>query len=139
MPDSTTVIEEKLIDNEFASLIYYPKHKIVHHIFKKPMSSETVRHVLLTGIEALKKNSANKWLSDDRGNGALSEEDTQWGINTWFPTAKAAGWQYWALVVPNDHLGRINMTQFVMNYAQQGIRVAVFTEADKAREWLETL
>jgi hypothetical protein len=139
MPGTTSTAPTKVIDNEFGSLIYYPDKKIVHHMFKKPIGGEHLRNLLMAGVDLLKTNGATKWLSDDRGNSALSEEDSKWGVEVWFPQAKAAGWLYWALVVPHDMLGRINMTEFVMNYAQQGIRVAVFTEPEKALEWLQTL
>jgi hypothetical protein len=128
-----------ILENEFATLLYHPDQKIVHHTFHKSIGGDDFRGVLLSGIEVLRKNSAEKWLSDDRGMSALSDEDTHWSINEWFPRAREAGWQFWALVVPPDALARINLSEFVFNYAQQGLRVAVFTHPDEAMKWLEAV
>jgi hypothetical protein len=132
---STTVI-----DNEFATLFYHEDTKVVHHSFKKAIAGEALRNLLLTGVDVLKKNEAHKWLSDDRGMDApLPDEDTAWAQAEWFPRAKEAGWQYWALVVPAEVKSRINLSEFVFNYAQQGLRVAVFTQPEEAMKWLEGL
>src|SRR5688572_11418665 len=125
---STTVI-----DNEFGTLWYHDDKKIVHHAFKKPLGGDHLHNLLLSGVELLKKHEANKWLSDDRGlSEPLSEEDSAWGQNEWFPRAKEAGWQFWALVVPPEVKSRINLSEFVFNYSQQGVRVQVFTAPEEA-------
>ncbi len=105
--------EVKIIDNEFASLIYYPEPKIVHHVFHKPISGQEFRNVLDTGAKTLEKYKAEKWLSDDRANLAMPADDTEWSKTNWFPRAVKAGWKYWALVVPTDFMGRVNMKEFV--------------------------
>lgn len=128
--------EVTIIKNEFATLVYYPDQKIVHHTFHKPISGQEFRDVLNTGIETLKKNQASKWLSDDRGNTALPEVDTVWSKTNWFPRAVEAGWKYWALVVPDDFMGRVNMTEFVDSYLDQGLRIAVFVTPEEAMKWL---
>jgi hypothetical protein len=126
-----------ILDNEFATLVYHPEEKIVHHTFHKPIGGDAFRTVLKSGVALLREHGAHKWLSDDRENSALSDEDTQWSINEWFPSAKEAGWKYWALVMPPDVIARINLSEFVFNYSQQGVRVSVFNSPDKAMTWLE--
>jgi len=128
-----------VVDNEFGSLVYHPDKKIIHHTFHQPIGGDSFRSLLSSGIELLKQNNAEKWLSDDRENAALSPEDTEWGQSQWFPQAKAAGWKYWGLVVPADMMARMNMAEFVFNYSQQGVRTQVFTDLDKALRWLESV
>lgn len=129
-----------VLDNEFATLMYHDDLKVVHHSFKKAIGGEPFRNLLMTGVEVMRKNEAHKWLSDDRGMTApLPEEDTAWSQAEWFPRAKEAGWQFWALVVPPDVKSRINLSEFVFNYSQQGLRVAVFTAPEEAMKWLETV
>jgi hypothetical protein len=41
-------------------------------------------------------------LSDDRKNGPLSPEIVEFGRNDWNSRAIAAGWKYWANVVPEE-------------------------------------
>lgn len=128
-----------LIDSPHATLVYYPDKKIVHHTFHKPISGDDFRQVLNKGAEAMKQNGAHKWLSDDRGNGALSPEDTEWSQSDWFPRAVASGWKYWALVVPQDIYARMNLKEFVDNYFEQGLRIMVFTNPKEAMRWLEAM
>ena len=128
--------EIAIIKNEYASLIYYPDLKIVHHTFHKPIKGKDFRNVLDTGAKTLEENQAFKWLSDDRGNSALPAEDTEWSMKDWFPRAVKAGWKYWGLVVPEDFMGKVNMNEFVESYFQQGLRIAVFTKPEDALKWL---
>jgi hypothetical protein len=128
-----------IFQNAYATLIYHPDKKIVHHIFHKPVGGQPFREVLLTGMQVLKANGARKWLSDDRGNSALPDDDTEWALNIWFPQVRDAGWKYWALVVPDDVMGRLNLVEHTEFYFQRGIRIMVFTDPDEALKWLEAV
>jgi hypothetical protein len=124
------------LSNEHATLVYHEDSRIVHHTFHEVIAGENFRTVLNNGVELLRKHGAKKWLSDDRMIGALNEEDTQWSMNDWFPRAKAAGWKFWALVVPADIMARMNLKEFVDSYYEQGLRIMVFTDPEAAMEWL---
>lgn len=131
MPETITIIK-----NEYVTLLYHPDAKIVHHTFHKPIAGQEFRAVLSEGIKALAQHEASKWLSDDRENAALPDDDVVWSKEDWFPRAVQAGWKYWALVVPQDLLARMNMKQFVDSYIDQGLRVMVFSKPETAMEWL---
>jgi hypothetical protein len=128
--------EIEIIKNEFATLVYHPESKIIHHTFHQPIGGDKFRDVLNTGTDALEKYGASKWLSDDRGNSALSQEDTDWSMNFWFPRAIKAGWKFWALVVPQDLLARMNLKEFVDSYYDKGLRIMVFNSPEEAMQWL---
>jgi hypothetical protein len=128
--------EMKILSNEYATLVYYPDTKIVHHTFHQQIGGERFREVLNKGAETLEKYKATKWLSDDRKNSALSKEDTEWSKTNWFPRSIKAGWKYWALVVPQDILGQLNMKEFVDSYFEQGLRIMVFSKPEEAKQWL---
>jgi len=125
-----------LIKNEYSTLVCQPDAKIVHHTFHRTIGGEAFRNILNTGVDAMEKYKASKWLSDDRENSALSPEDTEWSKNNWFPRAVKAGWKYWALVVPQDVMAQLNLQEFVDSYSEQGLRIMVFTDPDEAMEWL---
>ncbi len=125
-----------VINNEFATLVYDSDKRIVHHTFHKPIGGDEFRAILNGGAELLEKHGAIKWLSDDRGNSALSKEDTEWSMSNWFPRAVKAGWKYWALVVPESVMARLNLTEFVDSYSAKGVRIMVFTDPVKGKEWL---
>ena len=128
-----------LIDNKYASLVFYPDDKFVHHTFHKELDSENLRLVLNTGVDLLKKRGATKWLSDNRAIDPHSEEDGNWINNDWLPRVIAAGWKYWALVVPNDVHARMNMVEFVDAFYEKGVRVRVFTDLNRAKDWLRSV
>jgi hypothetical protein len=139
MPTIPAATPEVAIQNEYVTLVYYPDKKIVHHTFHKPVPSKDLRAILNGGTELLQKHGACKWLSDDRGNGPLSAEDTEWAMSDWSPRSIKAGWKFWALVVPESVKARMNLKEFVDLYFQKGLRIMVFTQLDEAMEWLESM
>jgi len=127
-----------IIDNEYATLLYHPEAKIVHHQFHQPLSGQPFRDVLIKGVETFKEHDAKKWLSDDRGNSALTPEDGDWGTNTWTPQVIEAGWKYWAVVMPKKIIGQMNMQRWIKMYEEMGVTVQVFSDPDEAMSWLES-
>jgi hypothetical protein len=128
-----------IIRNEYATLEYHTDLKIIHHTFHKPIGNEKFRDVLNAGADTMKKYGAAKWLSDDRKNMSLSPEDTEWSKKDWFPRAVESGWKFWALVVPQDILARMNMKEFVDEYYEKGLRIMVFNNPEDAMQWLRTI
>jgi hypothetical protein len=127
-----------IFDHDRATLWFYPETKIVHHEIKKYVYGPELREILDQGYELLKKNKAQKWLSDDRRNGPLTAEDTQWAKTDWFPRVVAAGWKYWAIIMPEKATGVMNMQKFKAEYAQAGVIVNVFNDPDEGLKWLES-
>jgi hypothetical protein len=125
-----------IVDTEYATLWYYPENKIVHHKFHKYIYGEEFRQILEKGLEIFKQHHAQKWLSDDRNNSALTPEDSEWGINNWSPRVVGAGWKYWAIVMPDKVVGQMNMQRFIEIYAKQGVTVQIFDDPDEALTWL---
>jgi hypothetical protein len=125
-----------IVTNEFATLLYHPQHKIVHHTFHQPVWGASFRDVLTRGVELLERRGATKWLSDDRANGALRPDDGKWAMEVWSRRAIAAGWKYWAIVMPDAGLGKANMRRFIREYADQGVTVQIFGSPEEALTWL---
>jgi hypothetical protein len=128
-----------LINNEYVSLQYHPGKKIVHHELKQWVPTEPFREALTKEAELFEKYGAQKLLSDDRGNGALYRDAEEWATNVWGPRAINAGWQYWAIVMPEKALGKMNMRSIISMYAEKGITVQTFANTDEAMHWLESL
>ena len=125
-----------VFNSDYALIQYYPEAKIVHHILLKPIAGETFRNVLQAGLDTMQQYSADKWLSDDRVNAGISAEDEAWSTTVWRPQAVAAGWKFWALVVPDTLEARADMTYIVTHMPQWGVRVMLFTKTEDALEWL---
>jgi len=125
-----------LLDGPRASVWYYPDRKIIHHQFRAFVHGNELRAVLDTGVEAFQRHSAHKWLSDDRGNSALTREDSQWVTDDWLPRVMAAGWTHWALVMPEKVIGQLNMRRFVKTFGDQGVTTRIFPSPEEALVWL---
>lgn len=126
-----------LIDNEYATLWYHPDTKIVHHKFHKPIKGQAFRDVLLQGVATFEQQGAQKWLSDDRANSALDEDDATWAMTEWSVRVVKAGWKFWAIVMPDVTVGKINMKRFISLYAYQGVKVQLFEDPNEALTWLQ--
>lgn len=125
-----------VIENEYATLYYIPENKLVRHKFHKPISGQPFRDLLNRGVELLAENDAHKWLSDDRENAAFPDDDNQWIVSEWIPKAIGAGWKYWALVVPDDVMARLNMGKYVSSLFELGLRMMVFSDPEEALNWI---
>ena len=131
--------KQVILDNEYATLWFHPESKIVHHKFHKFIHGEKFREVLEKGLEVFTDQGAIKWLTDDRLNSVMTKEDSMWVITDWNPRVIAAGWKYWAAVLPDKKLGQININWFVRGGQAQGLQAQVFEDADEALKWLESV
>jgi hypothetical protein len=127
----------KILDDDYVSMWYHPEPRILHHQFHKYVWGETFREALNRGVSLFIEHGASKWLSDDRANAALSQADTDWAMNDWFPRVLKAGWKYWGIVLPENVIGQINMKRFIAAYSARGVTTQVFSDPVAAMSWLE--
>ena len=130
---------EVIIDNEYATLWYYPDAGIVHHKWKKYIYGEHFRAVLNRGAEIFEQRGATKWLSDDRLNSALPKDDGIWALGVWNPRVRAAGWKDWAVLFPDKKVGQTNLNYFMRESNVQGITAEAFDDVDEALNWLRSV
>jgi hypothetical protein len=128
-----------LVDDQIASLRYHTSEKIVHHELRAFVHGARFRNILEKGLEAFRQHGAHKWLSDDRGNGPLTPEDAEWARRDWAPRVIAAGWKYWAVVMPEKIVGQMNMKRWIKEYADEGVTVRAFSDPDEAFQWLASV
>jgi hypothetical protein len=126
-----------ILDNQYATLQVYPDIKIICHKVHKFIYGEAFRELMTKGADAFEKYKCIKWLSDDRGNSALRQEDIDWGNQNWEPRIMKAGWKYWALILPEKVVGQMNMKKLIDRYSQLGVNVKVFSDPEEAMKWLE--
>jgi hypothetical protein len=127
-----------VLDNEYITLRYLPDKKMLYHTVHKPISGQPQRDALSVGFDALQKYGISKWLSDDRNNGPVSEEDMAWATaNLRRPIE--AGWKYWALVVPQMVVAAGAMIPTIQTLYNFGLRMEVFSKLEEAFEWLDHL
>jgi len=125
-----------ILDNEWATMRYHEADQYMYHTFHQAIRGPIFRDVMNQGLAVLERYGATKWLSDDRKNAEFTPEDIQFALTDWGPRAAAAGWKFWALVVPEDIAGRAGMQDIATAFFEMGVRLAVFTSVEPAREWL---
>lgn len=128
-----------LVDNEYITVKYVAEHQFIHHTIHKPIGGQPLRDALIAGTEGLKKYGVSKWLSDDRKNGPLSKEDTEWGMENWNLPTIQAGWKYWALVVPTEVVAAGSMMPAMNGFYELGLRMMVFDNLEEATNWLDSM
>lgn len=125
-----------LVDNDAMALWYHPKEKIIHHQFRQFVHGELLCQMMTKGADVFVEKGVHKWLSDDRGNGPMREEDVKWLQTNWLPRVLAAGWKFWAVVMPLSTLGQMNMRRWIKMYADMGVTAKAFSDLDEAFDWL---
>jgi hypothetical protein len=128
-----------ILQTPFVVLRYHPVERIVHHEFLQRVAGEEFRRALIAGLEVLKKNKAEKWLSDDRKHTVLPADDEAWATKVWFPQVVKAGWKYWAIVNPEKAVGQMQAKRNIATFSMGGITAATFSEPDAAFSWLTNL
>jgi hypothetical protein len=129
--------KEILLDNDVVTLWYYPESKIIHHQFHKFIYGEKFQEVMLKGLEYFEKEKCSKWLSDDRKNSALRKADLEWGNTYWRSRMIAAGWKYWAIMIPDLTVGKMSMMHLIDDYKKDKIEVEIFEDVELALKWLQ--
>jgi hypothetical protein len=125
-----------LVDNPSITVWYHPDKRLVHHQMHKFVYGDDFREALLAGTKALREHRLTKWLSDDRGNTVLRQEDLDWGQTHWLPQTLRAGWKHWAIVRPYKILAQMGMDRLVKEYTELGLNTRFFQEPDEAMDWL---
>jgi hypothetical protein len=128
-----------ILDGDEATLWFHPEAGIVHHRFKQPARGAELRRVFESGLELFVAHGARKWLSDDRANYALSPEDAEWARDDWAPRVAAAGWDYWAIVLPKSVVGTMDMQTHMEHGISLGVDVQVFSDPLLALAWLKSV
>ena len=86
----------------------------------------------------MEQKKATKWLSDDRYNSALPKEDFEWSTTVWRPRAIAAGWRYWALVLPEKVTGQMSLKKILDGfYGDSPVTYSLFSDPADAIKWLK--
>lgn len=132
--------KQVILSNDHFDLYYHDSEKIIHHVFKEKLDSESFPRVLNAGTKVLRENRATKWLSDNRRQvNVLTDEDNAWANNVWLPKTMRAGWKYWAIVVPDSMLNRADLVRYVDSFHGKGIIVKVFSDDKVAFTWLKKI
>jgi hypothetical protein len=129
---------QTIIETPFVTMWYHPEKGVVHHQIHKFIAGPPFRELLLTGSDLIRKHQARKWLSDDRENSALRQDDFEWSETEWAPLTAKAGWRYWAIVQPGKVLGQVAMQRLKDKYGKLGVTTQLFTDPIAAMNWLET-
>lgn len=126
-----------LLDNDRGTLTYFEDTNIVFNVFTEKTTEDDFKTMLDAGIDALAQHGGNKWLSDNRH--FHIPIPAEWVFADWMPRAIEFGWKYWSIAVPDGMEERADMIQFINAFAQNGVKVRVFTTVEAAQEWIESV
>lgn len=129
--------ETTVLDNPYITIKYLPDKKMIYHTVHQPLSGQPLRDALMAGFNALQSYGVCKWLSDERKNGPMSEEDRAWGEVNLNRRSMEAGWKYWALIVPEQVAAAGAMAPTMNAMYELGLRMMVFTNVEEASAWLD--
>ncbi len=125
-----------VLDNEFATVWFYPEPGIVYHVFHQYSYDAAFREILIKGAETVERYHCTKWLSDDRRFGAVHPDDKEWADKEWQPRVLKAGWRFWAMVLPERVAGQLNLQRLVKEYQRLGLVTRIFNDPEDAMKWL---
>lgn len=129
-----------LFESATAKTEYLPEKNMIVLTQQGKNIGESLRKCLDIGLDALIKNKAYKWLSDNRFTQSVrGKEDAEWVNNDWTPRALKAGWKKWALIQPKSALTSMAEQQFVDFFAENGIEVKIFDTPEEGFAWLDTV
>ncbi len=128
-----------IIDDDVRALYFHTDSKIVHHKIKNTIRGQDFRDLLTQGAACLETNHAVKWLSDDRDSRVLAPDDAEWAEKVWRRRVLAAGFKYWAIVVPAHAVGSMQMRRFANEYRELGVSVEILSDLDTALGWLQSV
>jgi hypothetical protein len=128
----------EIFKNEQMSVYYMQEEKIIYHVMHGQVEGQPFRDAILAATDALMKNKACKWLSDDRLNPALKQADQKWSLEVWQPKVLKAGWKFWAIILPEDAVGKLRMSIMGTEYAKLGVKVNAFSSLAEGIKWLNS-
>lgn len=128
-----------LYESKMAKVEWIENDRVVKKAFLGFIFGEDVRKAFIAGTEALEKYQGKKWLSDNSLLKPYHPDDVQWINEVFFPRALAAGWKYWAVIEPENFLGKRSMRHFLDFYQEKGITMKIFPAVDEGMAWLRSV
>lgn len=129
--------EIKIVDNEFYTAWVIPEYRMISHVWHKHCKGDTWRNNITSAADAFEKHNCIRWLSDDRRFlGTLDPEDWKWGDIHFSARCQAAGWKYFAMVLPESGMAKISIRAVCNAFASHGVETEAFTDYAKAFSWI---
>jgi hypothetical protein len=96
------------------------------------------REGLNKGLEIFVEKKGRGWLGDLEQMQLICLEDQKWCRTVWFPQAIDAGLSKLSIVCPRNILAQTSLFKIMSESRYPGLKVAYFTERQKAQIWLKT-
>ncbi len=128
--------KEEVFNSNGAVIWFYPEEKVIHHQWKGSINGSILQETLNTSAELFELHQCKKYLSDDRLNDTIPEDQIHWAMSEWNPRVLAAGWKYWAIVMPDLNSAKVRMQHLIKFYQKVGLTTQLFKDPNKALAWL---
>lgn len=113
-----------------------PRERWLHVEWKQHATSAELRYVLDRLLQLLKNSGATKILVDHTHLETVRADDQAWIIQTWQPSAKAAGLKAIAVKKSDSFFAR-RAANIMFAVMPDGVAAKVFTDLEAARTWLQ--
>lgn len=140
-PTSATPMKV-LFEHPLIDVWFHERRKVVHHRIKRPILTQelaVIQEAFNCGTEALRKEGATKWLSDDRAQLVMPSEVQHWCQRVWFPVTRDVGWRHWAIIQPESAVARLFVARLLPAVSNDGITARTFTSTADAFAWFDKL
>ncbi|MEO1286902.1 MAG: hypothetical protein AAFV93_03980 [Chloroflexota bacterium] len=128
-----------IVTDENMHLEYLEDSAIYLERFKTELELDLMRKALPIAREEIDKHQFTRWITDARAISGMSPEAAQWILTEWLPNMQDTTWRYWALVVPEALVGRMQMMQFMQAVSDLGIQIRTFTTMEDAQDWVTNI
>lgn len=131
---------ERIFSHPACEIYYNEDLHIVQTVWNDvEVSSIEFRKILDNIVKALKRSSAGVIIADARRMHPIRPEDQQWIIDSWYPRAVSAGFQYQGLILLPQSYNELAVKEISENYDEHIVHTYYFTTINEALGWLKEL
>jgi len=131
-------ILKTLYTGKYCKIYHNEELNIVQTEWKEGINGDEFRNILNKIIDALRETKTSIILADARRMSMITKQDSDWIINTWYPSAVKAGFRCQALIVTEDSYNELALKEIVEHYNDQIIETAYFTAFTEAFVWVKS-
>ena len=132
--------EKELFESDFAFLTFHQVEKIMELVWKGFADSNDYRQILEETLAASIEKNVRKIVFNAKSLQAITTENQEWTIESWFPTVQSKGIEIFAFVLPDDIFGEVSLQMIADKTKEKyNINSKFFSTNEEALEWIKSV